>query len=204
MEFWHETLTQKSWNILLDLKKKSFTFILIGGWAAYLWTRLHKSKDVDIVLQNMTDLDFLKGNYALKKNDSLKKYEISFEDIDVDIYVPYYSKLAIPPEDLKKFMTRIEGIDVAIPEALLVLKQGAEEDREHSIKGEKDRIDIMALVLFANVNFKKYDEILSAYKLVHYRQRLKHIIAAFKSGEYLGLNLRELTLRKKELLEKLG
>jgi hypothetical protein len=204
MEFWHETLTEKSWNILIDLKKKPFKFILIGGWAAYLWTHLHKSKDVDIILPDIRDLDYLKENFTLKKNDNLKKYEISFEEIDVDIYVPYYSKLAIPVEDVKRFTSSIEGIDVIIPEALLVLKQGAEEDREQSIKGDKDRVDIMALLMFSPIDFKKYDELLTAYSLTRYRKRLRHIIAAFKDVQYLDMNLREFTLKRKELLLRMG
>ena len=201
MEFWHETLTNKSWDILLDLKKKPFHFILIGGWAAYLWTRLHKSKDVDIVLQDIKDIDYLKNNYVLKKNDNLKKYEISFDAIDVDIYVPYYSRLAIPPEDLKGLATKVEGIDVIIPEALLILKQGAEEEREHSVKGDKDRIDIMALVFFTHIDFRRYDELLARYSLIHYRKRLKHIIASFNDSQYLDMNLREFTLKRKEILK---
>jgi len=52
MEFWNNTLTEKSWKILQQLKKENFDFVLIGGWAAYLWTKLHKSKDIDIVIKN--------------------------------------------------------------------------------------------------------------------------------------------------------
>jgi len=138
MEFWNSLLTEKSWNILLELSKEPFDFILIGGWAAYLWTNLHKSKDVDIVLEDIQALDYLKKKYNLKKNDNLKKYEIQFEEIDVDIYVPFYSKLAIPAEEIKKYATRIKGLKVVKPEALLILKQGAELERKESVKGNKD------------------------------------------------------------------
>ena len=55
MDFWNDTLTEKSWNIMVGLK--GFDFIVIGGWAAYLWTKMHKSKDVDIVIKNFEDLD---------------------------------------------------------------------------------------------------------------------------------------------------
>src|SRR3989338_4406309 len=119
MEFWNSTLTEKSWNILLEINKKPFKFIVIGGWAAYLWTKLHKSKDLDIVLKDFKDLDYLKNNYNLVKNDHLKKYEIKFEEIDLDIYVPFFSKLAIPPEELKDYSSIIENLEVVSPEALL-------------------------------------------------------------------------------------
>jgi len=41
MEFWPELLTKASWERLVLLKKE-FEVILIGGWAAYLHTGLHK------------------------------------------------------------------------------------------------------------------------------------------------------------------
>src|SRR3990167_6840408 len=126
MEFWSSLLTEKSWNLLKELSKKNFQFIVIGGWAAYLWTRLHKSKDIDIIVPDFEDMEYLKKNYDLRKNDSLKKYEIKFEEIDVDIYLPYYSKLALTIEEIKHHSAIIENLHVASPEALLILKQGAE------------------------------------------------------------------------------
>lgn len=203
MEFWNSLLTEKSWNILAELKKKPFRFILIGGWAAYLWTKLHKSKDVDIVIKDFKDLDYLKKEYNLKKNDSLKKYEIQFEEIDVDIYVPHFSKLAIPAEDITKYTTRIEGFEVVIPEVLLILKQGAELDRKDSVKGSKDQVDIMTLLCYSEVDFKKYSELLNKYKIEDYKRRLKEIINSFRDIQYLNLNPRQFKLKKRALLEKL-
>ncbi|MBM3199885.1 hypothetical protein FJZ53_03020 [Candidatus Woesearchaeota archaeon] len=203
MEFWNSILTEKSWNILVELNKDSFDFILIGGWAAYLWTSLHKSKDVDIVLEDLKTLDYLKKKYGLKKNDNLKKYEIQFEEIDVDIYVPFYSKLAIPVEDIKKYATKIKGLKVVKPEALLILKQGAELERKESVKGDKDRIDIMTLLIYSEVSFKEYESLLKLYELEHYLPRLKTIIKTFKDIQYLNLNPRQFKLKKEQILTKL-
>ncbi len=203
MEFWNSLLTEKSWKILQGLKKEPYHFIVIGGWAAFLWTRQHKSKDIDIILPNIKDLDFLKQKYDLKKNDNLKKYEICFGEIDLDIYVPYYSRLTLPVEDIKKETVKIEGIEVVSPEILLILKQGAELDRRDSVKGQKDRIDIMTLVCFAPIDFKKYLLLLKKYNLDEYRVRLKEIIATFTDIKYLNINQREYAKIKKELLKKM-
>jgi|SRR3989344_1787032 len=203
MDYWNSILTEKSWNNLIELRKKNFEFIIIGGWAAYLITKLHKSKDIDIVIKDHKDLDFLKKNYDLRKNDNLKKYEIKFEEIDLDIYVPFYSRLAIPAENLKKYSTRIQGFNVIKPEVLLILKQGAEKDREHSVKGEKDRIDIITLILFSEIDFKEYLELLKKYNLEDYYERLRAIINNFKEIKYLDLNPREFKLRKDKIIEKL-
>ena len=203
MDFWNSLLTEKSWEHLLELRKKKFNFVLIGGWAAYMWTRLHKSKDIDIVLKKIEDIDFLKQKYNLKKNDKLKRYEIELDEIDVDIYVPYYSKLTIPPEEIVKHTTKIENIEVVIPEMLLILKQGAENDRSESTKGLKDQIDIITLLIYSDIDFKKYRELLKKYKLEHFETRLKKIVKNFKDIKYLDLNPREFKLKKKEL-EKRG
>lgn len=184
------------------ISKESFDFIVIGGWAAYLWTKLHKSKDIDIVLTNIKDIELLKQKYNLKKNDNLKKYEISFDEIDLDIYVPYFSELSIPAEDLKEYSTKIENLNVVRPEVLLILKQGAELNRGESVKGEKDKIDIMTLLLFTDMDFNFYFGLLKKYRLENYYLRLKRIINNFRDHEYLNLNPRELKLKKKEILDK--
>ena len=132
------------------------------------------------------------------------KYEISFEEIDVDIYVPYYSKLAIPVEDIKAHSTRVEGFTVAKPEALLILKQGAELNRKNSVKGTKDQIDIMSLLCFTNLSYELYFDLLKEYNLKHFSLRLKTIIKSFKECQYLNLNPRESKLKKKEILKNLS
>lgn len=203
MDYWNDIITEKSWNILLKIKKLPFDFILIGGWAAYLWTNLHKSKDIDVVLKDFNDLKYLRENYELRKNDNLKKYEIKIEDIDIDIYVPYYSKLAMPAEEVIKHSTKIQNFHVVKPEALLILKQGAEKEREHSIKGGKDRIDIVTLLMFCDINFKYYNDLLKEYKL-DFRERLKRILINFKDIKYLNLNPREFKLRKEKVLRALS
>src|SRR3989338_4382424 len=152
MEYWNELITEKSWKILQEIKGK-FNFLLIGGWANYLWTKQLKSKDIDIVVDFST-LEELKQNYDLRKNDNLKKYEIKISEIDIDIYVIHYSKLALPLEKLRA--TQIEGFNVVKSEELLILKQGAHIDRKESEKGEKDRLDILGLLLFCDINFKDY------------------------------------------------
>jgi len=202
MEFWNSLLTEKSWNILKELTKKPVEFTLIGGWAAYLWTKLHKSKDIDIIV-DINNLQYFKENYNLIKNDRLKKYEVKFQEIDLDIYVPHYSKLAIPVEDVLEHITKIQNIKVVVPEVLLILKQGAEIERRESVKGGKDRVDIMTLIFYTDIDFEKYSSLLKRYKLADYYTRLKEIINSFREIEYLGLNPREFKLRKKEALEKL-
>jgi len=203
MEFWNDIAIDKSWKVLIDLTKK-FDVIVIGGWAAYLLTKSLKSKDVDIVVDFET-LEELNMIFGLKKNIHLKKYETIIDEISVDIYVPFFSKLAIPVEKLKDYSTTIEGIKTIKPEALLILKQQAELERKDSVKGQKDRVDILNVLINSRVDFKVYFILIKEYGLENYPQRLKNIIQTVKKEfDYLGIqNPRKIKLIKKELVSKL-
>ncbi|MEW6063450.1 MAG: hypothetical protein AB1571_03740 [Nanoarchaeota archaeon] len=203
MEFWNSLLTEKSWKIMQGLRKEGFRFIVIGGWAAYLWTKQHKSRGIDIIIPDFKSLEVLKKKYDLRKNDNLKKYEIKIDEIDVDIYIPYYSRTTLPIQELINETTNVEGFEVIKPEILLILKQGAEFDRKDSIKGQKDRIDIMTLLCYVEINFKKYKDILIKYKLEKYKQRLKEIINSFRDLKHLNLNIIDYIKIKKRLVRDL-
>ncbi len=197
-EFWNSLLTEKSWEILQEFRKK-YDFILIGGWAAYILTKRQKSKDIDIVV-DLSELQKLKQENLLK-NDRLKKYEIK-KEIDIDIYVEHFSQLTIPVEDIKDYSIETQGFKIASPELLLILKQGAYLDRKNSIKGEKDLIDIISLVLFANPDFKKYYSIIKRYSLEDYRRELIDLIKNYKDYNELNLSPNEFKkLKSKILLE---
>ena len=46
---WNSDITNESWKELLVLSTK-YNFILIGGWAIYLYIKLQKSRDIDMVV----------------------------------------------------------------------------------------------------------------------------------------------------------
>lgn len=200
MEYWNAIITEKSWNVLQKIRRET-DFVLIGGWAAYLWTKAHKSKDIDIVI-GYKELDKLKSNYRLNKNDNLKKYEIKIDDIDIDIYLPFYSKLPMI-KSLEKYTAKVEGFKVVKPEALLVLKQAAEIARGNTEKGMKDRIDIMDLLVKCQMDFSEYKKILEMEKLIDFRKRLIEVITKFSDVKYLNLNPRQFKLKRQELIEKI-
>ena len=199
-EFWNSLLTEKSWKILQDLRKE-YNFILIGGWAVYLLTKQKKSKDIDIVA-SLKELEKFK-NEDLRKNERLKKYEIKRGDIDIDIYTEYYSRLAIPTEDINKFTEEVEGFVIAIPELMVLLKQAAFREREFSVKGEKDKIDIVSLIFFTNINFKKYYGLLQKYKIQAYLEDLMRLLKEFKDYNAVNLSPREFKIKKNKILEEL-
>ncbi|MEK6828072.1 MAG: hypothetical protein AABX78_01865 [Nanoarchaeota archaeon] len=200
MEYWNTIITEKSWQVLQKIRKE-IDFVLIGGWAAYLWAKSHKSKDIDIVV-DYKELNKLKLNYNLKKNDNLKKYEIKVDEIDVDIYIPFYSEL--PTIDkIKDYAAIVEGFKVVKPEALLILKQAAEASRSNTEKGLKDRIDIMDLLLKCSIDFAEYINLTEKEKLNNFKRRLLDIVSKFNEPKYLDLNPRQFKLKRGELIKKI-
>ena len=199
MEYWHDMITEESWLLLQKIKGK-FDFVLIGGWAVYLWARKNKSKDIDIIVDFNT-LNSLKKNYDLGKNDKLRKYEIKENNIDIDIYVSGFSKLGLPLDKIET--TRVEGFVVAKIEELLILKQFAENARHASEKGQKDRIDIMGLLLGCEINFPRYNKILLQNKLEHMKSELLSLVRNFSEYNYVGLDPRQFKLQKNKIVEKL-
>lgn len=203
MSFWSDPIIERAWKVLQWLKSK-YDFVLIGGWAVYLHTKAIKSKDVDIVADYAT-LEKLVAELPLKKNERLRKYEASVQGVAIDVYVPFFSKLVIPPEDLIKNTIAIQGFKVPKLEYLLILKQQAELERKHSIKGLKDRVDILCIFFHGDVDLKLYKELLEKYKVKELRSRLKAIIQTAKDEfSYLGIkDLREIKKIKKRIAKGL-
>ncbi len=144
MAYYHDLITQKSWEELKTLNKK-IKFVLIGGWATYLYTKELKSKDIDILI-NYDQLGKLRQNYEVTKNDRLKKYEARKGEVQIDIYLPHYSDLGIPVDILINSSISLEGFRVVKKELLICLKIYVFNIRGRTPKGEKDFLDILSLL----------------------------------------------------------
>ena len=203
MEFWNDIAVDKSYKILQELRKE-FDFVLIGGWGIYFLTGALKSKDIDIII-DFKELTKLKIRLGIKKNDFLKKYESKVDGVSIDIYVPYYSEFAIPPEEVIRNTIKIENFRIPRPEILLILKQQAELQRRNSVKGQKDRVDIICLVKSDKINWKYYRMLIRKFGLEEYERRLGEIIKSAKiEFEYLGIkNLREIKKIRERILKEM-
>ena len=201
MNFYHNLITDKSWKLLIALRKK-YQFILIGGLAVFLYTKALKSKDVDLVVE-FDQLDKLREEFAVSKNDRLKKYEAKLEGLDIDIYLPFYSNLGIPAEDIKKFAVNLEGFRVPEKEILAILKQKALISRANTVKGRKDLIDLVSLFVLSDFDWDKYHQIISQYQLSDYLQFTGEILTKTTKIEELDLNIHKIAKFKKQILANL-
>lgn len=201
MNFYHNLVTEKSWKLLIELKK-GFDFILIGGWAVFLYTKALKSKDVDLVAE-FDELEKFKDEFTVSKNDRLKKYEAKYNGLDIDIYVPFYSKLGLPAEDIKKFAANLEGFKVPEKEILAILKQKALISRANTVKGRKDLIDLLSLFQLAGFDWNKYKNTLSQYGLSEYSKFTQDTVRQTAQLDELGLNTHKMAHFKKNFLSKI-
>ena len=144
MDYYRDSVTEKSWQLLKGLRKQ-FKFCLIGGWAVWLYTKKLKSKDIDIVV-DLDQLSELRQKYELFKNERLKKYEFRQGEAQVDVYPAYYSELGIEAEKILEDCRIVEGFSLPAPELLFILKLVAWLGRKNSPKGRKDLIDLVSLL----------------------------------------------------------
>jgi hypothetical protein len=191
---WRDEIVERSWQVLRELK--SFAdFVLIGGWGVYLWTRKMKSRDIDIYIDQedfyRLQSKLLQKNFALKRNVRLLTFEALIDDVEVDIYTPFLSKLAVPCMDVfsKRLYSLIERFKVAIPEVLLLLKAQAARERWHAEKGMKDRVDIISLLKFADIKHDLLNQMLAKYDKQHAsRETIKRTISESRiEYKFLGL-----------------
>lgn len=171
MDYYRNSVTQKSWRLLTRLAK-TYKFVLIGGWAVWLYTRQLKSKDIDIIV-NLDQLAKLKTRFDFVKNSRLKKYEFRADEVQVDVYTPYYSTPGgIPAETILQHPVKLEGFTVPRPEILLTTKIFTWANRRGSAKSKKDFLDILGLLSLPAVNAKQIrtqvnpDEIKKAVNLL--------------------------------------
>lgn len=202
MQYYHDLITEKSFILLRSLKRK-YKFILIGGWAVFLYTNSLKSKDIDIVL-DYEELSRLKEDFNVVKNERLKKYEIKTEGIDIDIYLPYFSRLGLSCQKIKKFTILKEGFILPAPEVLLILKQEAFLERKDSLKGVKDKIDIFSLLLLENFDFTKYKKILKKNNKKEFIAHLKSLLKETFELKELNLSRHKISRLKNKILEKIS
>ena len=201
MQFWHDITTEKSWQILKGLRK-TFHFVLIGGWAVWLYTKNLKSKDIDLIC-DYDELQKMTNGYALTKNNRLKKYEIKIEEIDVDIYLPHFSKPGLPVEEIKKHLYRKEGSILPELEVLFILKQQAYLGRRLSLHGQKDKLDLIALLSLEEFDLKKYLHYLQNFDLMRLENDLLVMLKQTREVKELEISAHKMAKIKKKIINKL-
>jgi len=197
-EFYHDLITEKSFEVLQGLRRR-FKFILIGGWAVFLYAKALKSKDIDIVL-DYGELAKIKDEFGVSKNERLKKYETKVDEISIDIYLPHFSEIGIPLEEIKNHCCSLEGFTVPLPEVLLILKTHVLKERGGTTKGRKDLQDIFSLLEKAEIDGKAYRRLIKKYGLEESRKELRKTVLQQTRLVEIGLTNHKMAKLKKKAL----
>lgn len=201
MAYYHDLVTQKSWEELKVLKDK-VDFVLLGGWAVYLYTKKLKSKDIDIIV-NFDQLSALEKNYELFKNERLHKYEAVKGEVQIDVYLPHFSQLGIPAEDLVDRHDIKDGFKVLDVNYLFALKIYTLAQRGHSAKGRKDFLDLLSLIISGECEFIKITDIMERYNLKGYILTLRNFLDNYTEVPELDLNVYKYSKLKKMIIANL-
>ena len=87
-------------------------------------------------------------------------------------------------------------------EMLLITKLKAYQDRKESVKGQKDFIDIISLVLLEDFDFEYFLKLGKKYKLRKSLKLLRELLEKTREVEELNLNQHAFAKKKKKLLEQ--
>ena len=130
--------------------------IYIGGIAVYLHAA--NTEGVSELSEATQDADFyisvagfsdLREIEELTANSLQSKHEFRKRDFSFDVYTERHSKLPVPYANVAACALSYDGVLVAAPEHLIVLKLEAAINRRESEHGRKDVKDIIRLLLVA-------------------------------------------------------
>ncbi|MEK7173305.1 MAG: hypothetical protein AAB740_05040 [Patescibacteria group bacterium] len=198
MEYYHSLITEKSWQELQSLKK-TVDFVLIGGWAVYFYSKALKSKDIDIMV-DFDQLSIIEKYYRLDKNERLSKYQATKGEIDIDIYLPHFSQIGIPVEEIINKTTQIEGFKVININYLLALKIFTLADRGRTPKGRKDFLDLISLVLSNKGDLPEVKKIIEKFSLNDTLKVFQEFLQEITEVEELNVNNHQFSKLKKAII----
>ena len=192
-QFWNEEQTQNSRNLLNRLSKE-MDFVLIGGWAVFMYAKQQMSLDVDIALA-YDRLEYFR-RYGI---EDYKNVRIKYSIIDgtyVDLFVEDFSDKDMPfpvKTILDNYLT-IEGIKVVDRELLLILKLWR-YFRADQQKIRKDMLDVIALLLYGDINLSRFKELVDLHKVPKGRSinvLLEYIDKMPQVQDFIDMNAGEL------------
>jgi len=132
-------------------------------------------------------LEKLRQDYDLIKNQRLSKYEIKQDNTDIDIYLPFFSDLGIPCDEIQKNTIKRAGLIVPKIEILMILNNTLFEIALVLLRGKKDKIDIISM-LQQDFNFDFYLKILKKQNKQNFINDLRKIFEITTEIPELNLN----------------
>lgn len=151
----------RSLEVLDRLRAIAIPFVVIGGWAVYLFTHYHMSRDLDLIMEQK-DLwklkSFVISQGGTEKAPGLSKYGYKLGQVDMDVYTEEKGDIIPSPGEIlsgRRFVD-VERYRVVEPEILLLLKVRAATERAAGLKGLKDRCDVISLLNSGRIDLNTF------------------------------------------------
>lgn len=176
--------------------------IFIGGIAVYMhavnkvgaaeFAEATNDADVYISIAGFSDLRDIE---ELSANSRLSKHEFQKGGFSFDVYTERQARLPVPYSEVAAHAVETNGVYIAAPEHLLVMKLEAAVDRHGSVHGQKDAKDVIRLLL---VGLNDFDaelavKFMSEKHIIHLRSIMAgpEFVALAKGNSQLAKRLRE-------------
>lgn len=164
--------------------------VLIGGVATYLHVQRRPRSHLPLEMTHDTDaaisargMGSLRDELPVTTNPRLHKEQVIVEDVDVDLYPQFVSRLRFSYEDLAPYAQRYRGFQIASVPQLLLLKLDAYEDRKGSAKGAKDRRDVGKLLVLLGGS----PQARSLFGALASKEDFRNLAAVIRSGVFLEI-----------------
>ena len=163
-KYYNDLETDSSQKVLNALAASGTDFVLIGGWAVNRYVKQQRSKDVDVAV-DPTVLQRFKDRYGIGKYGIDVFYSI-VDGVYVDLFVQGISdrELTVPIGEIVKNCKRIEGVKVVDRNMLLLLKLSG-YFREDRIKHDKDIVDAVSLIFYADIDMQAVKRYVDTYHI---------------------------------------
>ncbi len=152
-EFYPPEFTERSRAVLDRIREAVPDAVLIGGWATWVRTGGAMSHDIDLIVTR-PQLEVIAGlaeDLSESRHLAGCKWRGTLDDVHLDLYVPYESRLGRRLQlRVERLVHRQQLVDTWIVldlPAHVATKVAALLDRPDSMPGEKDRQELMALLL---------------------------------------------------------
>jgi hypothetical protein len=151
-EFYPPEFTERSRTVLDLVHETVPEAVLIGGWGTWVRTRGPMSHDIDIIVTRpeLAALAALVADMSESRHLAGRKWRATLDGVHLDLYVPHQSmlgsRLQLRTERLVQRREVVDGWVVLDPPAHLATKLAALLDRPDTTPGDKDRLEIMAML----------------------------------------------------------
>jgi len=152
-EFYPPEFTERSRAVLDHIHEAVPDAVLIGGWATWVRTGGAMSHDIDLIVTRpqLAVITGLAEDLSESRHLAGRKWRGTLDEVHLDLYVPYESRLGQHLQlRVERLVHRQELVDNWVVLDLpgqVATKLAGLLDRPDSMPGEKDRQELMALLL---------------------------------------------------------